>query len=528
MRIKEIHSSIQQILLRVCRECLNSLETPHGLFPGHEFALSSRKSSNSHIFDSFVEQQISLATADAQLMRHDHMTGSPPKLSAMQQKKAHRAKFQQMMAKKNQRTQDALEDIRWTMAAIRRRKCVHLAKFVRLIDFILIDGMSEVIIRSVEMMNRLLISGANGVQISNLMNRHDYLMAFHRTFQSCRAERSGTGNHFIKYNTSTQDHLYLTRQQVKRFLRTAWHGKLQQNANLVDDKLMATVWVESKLEDFFFSALDQHLGPTTDRYTIDDLLSVVETVMAKTIVLPMVQAENCSIYTAEAKCDTEPPELSIMSQAPFENESHNILAIDCFAPIPLFNVSLDLIVNGSKCAIRCRPELIDVAAVVGDAITGFGEVFENIPALSARHELRLILEFAGSIQSFEIIDPAERSDNDDDGESSDVTWASFHERLLERLNDSDCYSLIRVNIENVLTGALDQAEAFLERYADVLKLHTQNEQINFELLKVKFRNDEYSLADMAHDVTKFNEQVGPMHFYSNSHQCSLLIICCCT
>lgn len=518
VKIKEIHSAIQQILLRVCRECLDSLETPHGLFPGHEFALSSRKSSNCHIFDSYVEQQISLATADAQLLRHDHMTALPPKLSAIQQKKAHRAKIQHIMAKKKQRTQDALESIKWTMTAIRRRKCVHLAKFVRLFDFILIDAMSEVIIRSVEMMNRLLISGANGVQISKLMNRQDYLMAFHRTFQSCRAERSGTGNQFIKSNACAQDHLYLTRQQVKRVLRTAWHGKLQQNANLLNEKTLTTVWVESKLEDFFFSALDQHLGSTIDKYSIDDLLVTVETVMVNTIVLPMFQVENCSIYKAESKCDMDSPELSIISQASFENETHNIQAIDCLAPIPLFNVNLDLNNNG----VRCRPGLIDIATVVGDAITGFGDVFKNIPALSARHELRLILEFASSIQAFEMIEPSERSDfqsdDDEDGESNDVTWASFHERLLERLDDSQCYSLFRVNIENVLTNALNEAEAFLECYTDVLKLHTQNKQINFELLKVKFRNDEYTLANMAHDVKTFNEQVGLMHTYIDSHQ----------
>lgn len=497
-------------MLRVCQECLNSLETPHGIVPGHQFGLSTRKSSNSHIFDSYIEQQISLATADAQLVRRDHMTASPPKLSVLQQQKAHRAIFHQMMAKKKKRNLDALEEIRWTMAAIRRRKCAHIANFVRLIDFILVDALSEVIFRSVEMVNHLLTSGANGVQIAQLMSRPDYFMAFHRTFQSCRAEKSGTGT-FMSSKTSESDHIYLTRHQVKKFLRKAWHGKLQRNTNLSDEKTMTSVWVESKLEDFFFCALDNHFGSNIDKYSMDDLLSIVENAMAQTIVLPLFHLESCSIYK-EVKHDLESPELpGISPVVPSHNGAHDIQSINCFAPIPLFYINLDLINDNSVCKVKSRPELLEVATVIGDAITGFGEIFKEIPALSSRHDLQMIFEFARSIQPFEMVEamakPDSDNDEDENSNSNDTAVASVHERLMERLGDSHCYSHARVNIENVIADALDGAEAFIECYSNVSKLHMQNEEINFEVLKIKFRNDQYSLANMAHDLKSFNEQV---------------------
>lgn len=51
---------------------LEDMAPLHAGFPGHEFALSVRKSSNFHILENYVQCEQGLASAHQQFIRHKH------------------------------------------------------------------------------------------------------------------------------------------------------------------------------------------------------------------------------------------------------------------------------------------------------------------------------------------------------------------------------------------------------------------------------------------------------------------------
>ncbi|KAF1335843.1 hypothetical protein FI667_g787, partial [Globisporangium splendens] len=226
------------------------MESPHGRFPGHEFAISMRKSSNFHLFDGYVEREMALATADAQFMRHEHFQqGSPSRLSPSKpsQLRITRKRYlKKLLERQQQRPQDRLDEIRWTMAAIRRRKCLHLTKFVKLVDFMQIDAYFAVILRSVAVVYNHLLRGANAAQIRKLTARDGYTLAFHKTLDASRnnpgvpADEGTRTMSKISSRISPDSHrkLALTKQETKRFLRAAWRFGCARFITDADEQLL--------------------------------------------------------------------------------------------------------------------------------------------------------------------------------------------------------------------------------------------------------------------------------------------------
>uniref|UniRef100_H3HDY6 Dynein heavy chain n=1 Tax=Phytophthora ramorum TaxID=164328 RepID=H3HDY6_PHYRM len=145
---------------------------------------------------------------------------------------------------------DELEDIRWTMASIKRRKCRQLTKFVMLIDFLLLDTFARVVKQSLELLSSFLLRGAN----------------------------AGT---------------------IKSFLHAAWEGKFRTLPSTTGDPAEQenSAAVAGLLEALLLFVLSKHAGATAEAFTVDDLFSVAESTLPQLLVLPHFTTANMSIYT---------------------------------------------------------------------------------------------------------------------------------------------------------------------------------------------------------------------------------------
>lgn len=545
----KVNAKVQDILISMCHDSLNRMESPHGRFPGHEFAISTRKSSNFHLFDSYAEREMALANADAQFMLHEHfqMSASPSRLSpskAAQLRTARKRHVEQMLLRQKQRPQDRLDEIRWTMAAIRRRKCLHLTKFVYLVDFMQVDAYFVVILRSVEAVYNHLLRGANAAQIRNLTARDDYLMAFHKSLDVDRSSPEATpgggvdscgSSQLNSIPPDTRRALALTKQQTKRFLRVAWSGKfhVQDNALSAEDTKSAAVWMESALESLFLEALTRRVGEQVDTYRLDDLLGVVEADMSQQLVLPQfVGAQHCIFTrngTDHSSGSTEKTSRDPLEPGTAASIAENMQNIAILAPVPLFTIVLELFTTQEhECEIKFRPGLDEIVSLVKRVINGFVDVFHDIPPLSSHPEVRSILRFADDIRTSAL--PASKGDSGsrrfgmldrrlDEGKGADEQECgdegsprSNAERLAARVNEDNYYSLLRIHIDELMSNASDEASQFVDCYATVLSLHTQNERIDFDGIAKRFRRNEYSLVNMTREVTNLNEQVSASEY----------------
>lgn len=545
------------------------MEATYGAFPGHEFALSTRKSSNFALFDSYVARELALATADTELVRHGHMQQvasanpsrtSPSKAAALRM--THKKFLERTLPRQQQTPQDRLDEIRWTMAAIRRRKCGHLTKFVTLVAFLQLDVYVSIVLASVDVLYNHLLRGANAAYIGRLTDHDDLVLAFHRTLDVARNHISSNGQSqdggalesaggratsaMPARSTRSFDKrppLSLTKQQVKRFLRLAldrkFHVVSSGEASSADDAKSAAVWMESKFDALFLQFLTTHTTDAhqSETFTLDDLLQVVERDVAEMLVLPQfIGADHCVFgkRVLEAPNDRAVDgafeqkgvtKSSSTASAAIENELRSIAIL---APVPLVTVTLELV----RCpddphayAIAFRPDLADVASVVKSVLSDVVARFDDIPPLTAHPDLLAILRFATDTRSalLEINSDGQgdvesgggacipidnnSSHGGDDDDDSDGRPLSNAERLDERINDSDRYSVLRSLINELLTSMTDAAAQLVACYSSMVAQHAQNEQIDFDDIAARFRRDEYSLQAMTADVTRLNTQV---------------------
>ncbi|TYZ60804.1 hypothetical protein PybrP1_004004 [[Pythium] brassicae (nom. inval.)] len=532
--IRAINSSIQDILLSVCQSSLDSMESAYGGVPGHEFALSTRKSSNFQLFDGYVEREIALATADAQLVQHEHfqMKAAPARLSptkAAQLKSVRRRQLER--TKLRLRTEDPMDNIRWTMAAIRRRKCVQLTKFVFLVDFMQLDGYVDVVVRSVETVYNHLLRGPNAGCVRRLLAHDDLVLAFHNTLDPA---------------------LRLSKQEARRFLRLAMSDKFQAHAARAgsDDAKSAAVWMESMFETLFSAALAKRLDAMhADTATLDDLVQVLEVDISRGLILPSFSGQGHCIFQAKP-----PPSASDMEDAVVALECDAVSesaaqAVPALVPVPLVRVVLQLAsvdAQHDEYALRLHPNLDDIAAVIKSVLSGFVELFEGVSPLTAHPDLASILQFSGDIRC-SILEMAGdgatgraaagsasgllqrsssgnnsvRRDNDRDDESHPRSNA---ERLVERLNDAADYNLLLNLIDELMANTSDAATHFVSCYADVLAAHSRHERFDFDSIAARFRRDEYSLAAMTKDVVDLNSQIRAVESLSASQHVEFLVV----
>lgn len=564
-----INASIQEILLTVCHSYLTNIESVYGGFPGHEFALSTRKSSNYHLFDSYVERELALATADAQFTRHEHFQMSSDIKSAsarLSPSKAARLRTTRMkqlkrsLLRKQQRPANALDEIRWTMAAIRRRKCEHLTKFVYLVDFMQMDVYFAMVLRSVAVVRDHLLRGANAMYIRKLTEHQDFVLAFHRTLdvprnnvQDTAAQLDGSNKPSVNSSrmipTDKQRVLSLSKQQTKRFLRVALDGKfhMQHSHMTLEEAKSAAVWMESKFESLFLQALlqrteQQQLG---DTFTLDDLLTVVEFDVAQKLVLPPFYGSEHSIFlrTGAGSGDqvATQGESLVATELEQEAEEDGVCSIAILAPMPLFQVELELIHvtedHEFQFKIKIQPDLDDILFVVRNILNNFVEIFDGIPPLMAHPDLFSILKFSNDIRSSVLeMTGNEGSSNinsngaliqqpngdGDDGDEDERRPQNTAERLTGRVNDSTDYSLLRIHIDELLMNSLEAADRFVDCYATMVAQHTENQLIDFDGIATKFCGNEYSLAKMSKDVTNLNNQVRDIQALSISQNVKFL------
>lgn len=564
-----INANIQEILLTVCHSCLTNVESVYGGFPGHEFALSTRKSSNYHLFDSYVERELALATADAQFMRHEHfqmssdIKSSSAGLSPSKAARLRTTRMKQLkrsLLRKQQHPANALDEIRWTMAAIRRRKCEHLAKFVYLVDFMQMDVYFAMVLRSVAVVRDHLLRGANAMYIQKLTEHQDFVLAFHRTIDVTRNNVQDTAVQLDGSNKPSVDSsgmiptdkrrvLSLSKQQTKRFLRVALDGKfhMQHSHMTLGEAKSAAVWMESKFEALFLQALlqrteRQQLG---DTFTLDDLLTVVEFDVAQELVLPPFYGSVHSIFLrtgadSGGQVATQGESL-VTTELEQEAEEDGVRSIAILAPVPLFQVDLELVHvtedHELQFNIKIQPDLDEILFVVRDLLNNFVELFDGIPPLVAHPDLFSILKFSDDIRSSVLEMTGNKGSSNinrngaliqqpngdgDDGDEDERRPQNTAERLTERVNDNTDYSLLRIHIDELLANSLEAADRFVDCYATMVAQHTENQLIDFDGIATKFRENEYSLVKMSNDVTNLNNQVRDIQALSTSQNVEFL------
>ncbi|KAL3670478.1 hypothetical protein V7S43_004797 [Phytophthora oleae] len=515
-RTKELHqitTRLQTILAGVCRIFLDDTAPLHAGFPGHEFALSVRKSSNYHILGSYVQCEQGLASAHQQFLQHKHfrstrLTTSEAAearnalmLSSIQEK----APSQTETSSRSMASTDELEDIRWTMASIKRRKCKQLTKFVTLVDFLLLDLYSRVVKQSLDLLHGFILRGANAATIRRLTDHDDLVLAMHKTLQSTSqpVEEGITDINLPKQHYRRR--FPLKKQQIKAFLHTAWEGKLRTDNE--ETASFSTFSMENRLEALFFSGLGKCTGSSADTFNIDDLFFVAENALIQLLVLPSFNAETYS--TDKEASDV----INGHSSSAVEQE---VLQIPCLGPQPLFtmNVATSAILEKRgrpRYQICFKPELAALVRILQSIIQGFTDVFRAVPALLSSPELRSVLDFADDIRALHLHSTfgsssrqnvtfaPELEATDDDGER----FRCPADRLLERMEENTNYL---DDIQDLVRSALNGAEELAATYSQILQLRQQNESVNFELKARLFRRNEYSLDEMKHDATNFTNQ----------------------
>ncbi|KAG7382838.1 hypothetical protein PHYPSEUDO_004289 [Phytophthora pseudosyringae] len=557
-RTKELQQTttrIQKILAGVCRVFLDDTAPLHAGFPGHEFALSVRKSSNFHILRSYVQCEQGLASAHQQLMQHKHFRST--RLTTVDAAEARAALLMSSIAEHGKESEKSaprpatepneLEDIRWTMASIKRRKCKQLTTFMTLVDFLLLDTFAHVIKQSLDLLSSFVLRGANAGTVVKLTDRDNLAMAMHQTLRRNAIQSAGEGSGDISGQPRQVQRAPLTKQQIKAFLHAAWEGKFRASSSTAEDEASAlsglsVMTMENRLEALLFYALSKHSDANAEAFSVDDLFSVAESTLTQLLVLPHFTSANMSIYT---RPQNEDPSTSNAMTAgdtgnPLEQE---VLAIPCLSRQPLFSLGLATSVISEKRGRRSyqiclKPELAELIRTLQSIIVGFTGAFRKVPPLLSSPELRSVLEFADDIRALNLHSsfttdtasgahpaatisrrnvrfPSERDtdangDNVSGDEDSNEHFRCPADRLLERMDEDMHYLSVRDDVQDLTRSALHGAAELANCYSKVLELRQHNESVNFDVKARQFRRNEYTLDQIKQDAAHFTDQLAAL------------------
>ncbi|KAE9015961.1 hypothetical protein PF011_g7382 [Phytophthora fragariae] len=545
--LRRITTRIQTILTGVCRVFLEDMAPLHAGFPGHEFALSARKSSNFHLLESYVQCEQGLASAHQQFIRHKHFQSMRlPTAEAMEARNSlvlatlsqpghsHR---KEKSTRPSSAQPDELEDIRWTMASIKRRKCKQLTKFMTLVDFLLLDTYARVVKQSLDLFHDFVLRGANAATIKRLTDHEDFVTAMHQILSSSQTAGEGSvgPSSTSQPRHSSLNHSPLTKQQIKAFLHAAWEGKLRAvTSSSVDTEAttssMSVASMENKLEALFFHGLSNYAGANSETFSVDDLFFVAENALLQLLVLPPFTTINTPIFTTT---DTEIDASRVLTEPSMVEQ--DVLSIPCLGPQPLFALDVATTATIEKRA-RQRYEICfkpdKLMRVLQRIIIGFTEAFREVPPMLSSPELRSVLDFADDIRAlnlhatFDSSRPAtvessrrsalcpahqlEEARSESEGSDGGERSRCPANRLLERMEEEAHFCSARDDIQDLVRSALNGAADLAASYCKVLELRQQNESVNFDLKARLFRRNEYTLEAMESDANRFIKQLNAL------------------
>ncbi|GLD96917.1 hypothetical protein PINS_up005600 [Pythium insidiosum] len=423
------------------------------------------------------------------------------------------------------RPTDVLDEIRWTLAAIRRRRCEQLTRFVTLIDFVVLDSYHSLISRSIQALRDALVFGANANPISSLLRRDDFVLAFHKTMreQTSRLSAPSDVNRIHQRNQ-----LVLSKQETKRFLRLAWEKKTdeilrQHDSQQADDSSRTSdmVWLESRLDGFFMNALKEKMSSEAERFTIDDILSVVDETMVNALLLPTFQPSKSILFLDTSEAKNEGTRRS--SQAVVD-AFQELQSVDALAPVALFHVSLVLVKNDNtkQCQIGFKPPLHQIQLLITELISSFISLFRDIPAIMSRQDLRAILSFAEDVRSFNISSSRDSQTDTQDGEYELKFSKTNFDRLDARIADDNLCSNLRLSMDELLKASFSGVGEFCSLYTEILEQQSVNDAFQPESVRCRFVANEYGLKEMENDVEELLQQVQRLESLSTSQMIEVL------
>jgi hypothetical protein len=544
--IQDVHLNVQSILVSASREFVDDvgLNMPDSSFPGDEFARSSRKCSNYHLYDLYVERELKLANADKQHIHHEHFRdmGVTPGAAATL-KRPHTA------GAVNRRVSDEIGRIRWTMAAIRRRRCAQLARFAQMVVFIELDAFEALVRRNGEMVLQNVLRGANAAVIRRLTDPGVYELALRAMAKELQREPASTAGK-AGPAAGCADAQMVTRQQLKRLLRSIWEPITshfvvgnQRRESMTDDPGGSNeIWDQSKFEIAFCQALaivkepdDPHTS--FDSFTAEEIICVVGTVISDALVLQPFHGDTIELFreedsgakhnslTAMEIGDQIGPD-ALLDDIDEEGLPSRLRAIGSIAPTPLFSLQLELWeTRTGDYEIRINPSIDAVVASVQDVLGSFLELFKALPSLVSHPNLRAVLNFAENLLAsaltidFAVTEedssfitagadrPEAATNSALENETEEMDALSIFARLEERMQTDSHYQETCSGVVGLSSSTMKAITALASRYLVFLERHIHNEAVDFDEKARCFRSGVYQLCHISDDILDFQEQV---------------------
>ncbi|KAF4033530.1 Dynein heavy chain [Phytophthora infestans] len=493
-RTKELRllvTRLQTILNGICRLFLGDTAPLHAGFPGHEFALSVRKSSNYHILESYVRCEQGLASAHQQFLQHKHFRSA--RLSASEAAQARNAltlssvpeRGHAKRVEKPSRRSNELQDIRWTMASIKRRKCKQLTKFVTLVDFLVLDAYSGLVQRSLDLFHAFILRGANAATIIRLEDHDDLALAMHQTVrQSASLYRNSKRG---AKSTETTCSSYKTTDQ-------------SDSSRCVERENRREIYGGDGSIDTF----RRHYGEPTGN-------AGFRRIKQEKLCKRGYFQRRRNVFCSEECADSTAVE-------------QDVLSIPCLGPKPLFSFDVGTSATSEKRGrhryqVCFKPELTVLVRTLQDLITGFTEAFREVPPLLSSPEVRSVLSFADDIRALNLHSTFRSSASSrsvisrDDGSSINDDEERSRcpaNRLSERMEKNTHFLSMRDDIQELVRSALLGAEELAAAYSPLLELRQQNESINLDLKARLFRRNEYTLDEMKDEANNFTNQLSAL------------------
>lgn len=553
--IQDVHLKVQSVLVSVSREFVDDMgqNAPDSSFPGDQFARSSRKCSNYHLYELYVERELKLATADERHRRHEHFrdVGSVV-ATGVPLKRPHTAGT---TTRRASGLSNEIGRVRWTMAAIQRRKCAQLARFAQLVVFLELDAFEAVVRRNGEMVYQSLLRGANAAVIRRLTDPSAYELALRAMARESQRELASIADEAAA-KASNADALTLTKQQLKRLLRSIWESAFHASAqsNTARETRESTtrvldasneIWDQSKFEAAFCQALAMYKGEAnsttvSDAFSAEEIPCIARMMISDALVLQPFHSDTNDLFSKEEAGTPITPstEMGIDEGAdpdPLSSEIDEdgffgrLRAIGSIAPMPLFSLQLELgEANPGGCEICISPSLDDVVMTVQDVLGSFLDLFKALPSLVSHPILRAVLDFAEDLLASTLvvndgrsIDPAATQQGPSfittgadraafvgtADEADDTNTLSTFSRLEERMQSDRRYQSTCSGVAELISSTVEAMTALANRYLAFLELHVQNQAVNFDEKARRFRSGLYQLRNISDDILDYQEQV---------------------
>lgn len=521
-----MHTGIQKTLVNATREYLddpNIRETDSSL-PGDEFAKSSRKCSNYQLYDLHVESELKLATADIQHMNHEHFRDVGIR------------QHPRTVTGATRRSSEVDKDvsrIRWTLAAIKRRKCRQLAQFTKLVALLELDTFETAVRRNANMVYHSLLRGANSCVIRRLTLRHTYEEAIRSMDRDIRNDTTPEKTR----RTSIRE---VNAQQLKRLLRSVWEtafhsvltscrvGQGEDAPTFGIPNASGEIWDQSKFEAVFFEALsicrDNVVDSfVPDTYSIDEVLNAADTIIGQALALQVFINDPDNLYRSEEPSIDVNDSLEQHQHADTMTFDEKVRSIVSISPVPLFSLSLELSQSGPQdFQIGINPPLREMVDAIHTSLTSFLELFKDVSSVASHPTLRAVILFAEDLQTSDLVVSDEISKRSvsfittdtnapqgliDKTQIKDIDDVFSYEHLVERIQANRLYQSTCSHINKLIDQTIKGVSDLAEWYIALLEQHVHNLSVNFEEKAQLFQSGAYSLIEVADDIRGYQVQV---------------------